>query len=271
MSGGPGTDTVSYAERSTPVVVTLPAPGTLASMGAGTLSTLVAGEGGSLGEGDRLSGDIEVLVGGSADDTLTGNDGPNLISGAGGNDTIGGSGGNDSVSGGAGNDALSGGPGVDTIDGGEGTNVCDRNEGEAEVASCQYDVSPPVLVSVDGPAVATAGTSVTFTYRLTDAIGVSNANLFLVTSNGQFVPGCVTSTRASGSALDGTYTSACQIPGALADGAYRVTIYAVDLAGNTRYANDAVAILTVTGGTNDTDAPGLASVAGPGSATPVRP
>ena len=50
----------------------------------------------------------------------------------------------------------------------------------------------------------------------------------------------------SGSAQDGVYNVLCQLPGALADGTYRVSIYAVDVAGNTRYADNTDATLVVT-------------------------
>ena len=50
------------------------------------------------------------------------------------------------------------------------------------------DSEVPVLVAVNGPATAQAGAAVTFTYRLTDASGVANANVSTVTSGGHWYP-----------------------------------------------------------------------------------
>jgi Ca2+-binding RTX toxin-like protein len=66
---------------------------------------------GETGEGDKVLGTIEVILGGSVGDTLTG--------GAG-NDELHGGEGNDLLSGVAGNDSLVGGPGADTLLGGSG-------------------------------------------------------------------------------------------------------------------------------------------------------
>ncbi|MGL4821937.1 MAG: Hint domain-containing protein, partial [Plesiomonas shigelloides] len=82
---------------------------------------------------------IENIVGGNANDTLTGNAGANSIDGGAGNDTLaGGAGvdtlaggdGNDSIDGGADNDILTGGAGADTVAGGDGNDSIDGGLGD---------------------------------------------------------------------------------------------------------------------------------------------
>ena len=91
LSGGPGTDTVSYAGRGAGVKVTLDG---LSNDGSG------AGA-----EGDNVI--AENVVGGAGDDRLEGGQAPNDLSGLGGNDVVIGGGGNDALDGGSGIDMLS--------------------------------------------------------------------------------------------------------------------------------------------------------------------
>ena len=104
LVGGPGLDTADYSDRSAPVNVNLASPG---------------GDG-EAGENDDVSGDVERVIGGSGDDTLTGNGGANNLLGGPGNDTLEGGGGFDFLSGGPGNDTLSGGDDTDVLNGDEG-------------------------------------------------------------------------------------------------------------------------------------------------------
>ncbi len=126
--GGADDDTAAYAgvdaasiTRTAPVTASLPqAPAT---------STASNGQG---GENDKIFDDVEGLVGGNGNDTLTGNSGPNTIAGAAppgtpsvvttpaGNDTIDGGGGDDTLVGGD-TGSVSGGTGSDTIVGGRST------------------------------------------------------------------------------------------------------------------------------------------------------
>lgn len=102
LQGGPGADAVDYSTRTAPVTVTL-----------GT------GADGEAGEADTVGLDVEHILGGSWDDTLTGSGAANIVVGGGGNDTLHGA---------SGNDQLRGGPGADTITGGHGN---DTASGEA--------------------------------------------------------------------------------------------------------------------------------------------
>ncbi|MCP9488203.1 MAG: hypothetical protein MSC30_20370 [Gaiellaceae bacterium MAG52_C11] len=98
MNGGDGKDTVVYAPRRLDVSVDLSN----------------AAPGGSAGEQDSLV-DIERVVGGAGDDTLTGDSEDNRLAGAGGNDELIGGGGDDRLGGDGGRDRLDGGPGSDEI------------------------------------------------------------------------------------------------------------------------------------------------------------
>ncbi len=89
LTGGGGSDTVSYAKSTGPVIVNL---------ALGTVS-------GGFAQRDTLSG-IENIIGSNYGDTLTGDDGDNTISGGRGADIINGGAGNDTLSGGAGGDSF---------------------------------------------------------------------------------------------------------------------------------------------------------------------
>lgn len=97
LSGGTGTDTVSYAYASAAIKANLALVTTQATLGSGS---------------DTFSS-IENLYGSNYNDTLSGSSGANLLYGAAGNDVLSGASGNDTLRGGAGNDKLTGGAGVD--------------------------------------------------------------------------------------------------------------------------------------------------------------
>lgn len=104
LIGGPGFDTADYSDRSAPVNVNLS----------------VSGGDGEAGENDDVAGDVERVVGGSGNDTLTGNGAANNLLGGPGDDVI---------NGGAGFDFLSGGPGNDTLNGGDDADVINGDDG----------------------------------------------------------------------------------------------------------------------------------------------
>jgi Ca2+-binding RTX toxin-like protein len=91
MSGGNGVDEATYAQRTTPVVVTVDG---------------MPNDGGT-GEGDNVQSDVEKVTGGSADDHLAAGSGPETLAGGPGNDLM---------TGGPSADSMSGGPGTDTAD-----------------------------------------------------------------------------------------------------------------------------------------------------------
>ena len=90
LSGHEGMDTVSYQGYSAPVTVTLDREY----------------NDGAAGQQDNVLNDIEIIVGGSAGDTLTGDANPQTLIGGPGADTLVGLGGLDTLHGGTENDAL---------------------------------------------------------------------------------------------------------------------------------------------------------------------
>jgi Ca2+-binding RTX toxin-like protein len=90
IDGGDGTDVADYSGATTPVSVT---PDGVANDGTAN-------------EGDNVLGNVESLIGGSANDVLVGNAGDGVIEGGGGNDTLDGGGGSDIIVGGEGLDTL---------------------------------------------------------------------------------------------------------------------------------------------------------------------
>lgn len=134
LTGGAGSDTISYTSRTVPVTVSLSAT---VDADDGDLS------GGTTAENDDLRDDIEIVIGGGAADTLTGGTG---------NDTINGGNGADTLSGGAGDDVLNGQNGNDTLleslVGGAGSDVLNGGAGTDTVSYAGRTVS--VDVSLDG-------------------------------------------------------------------------------------------------------------------------
>jgi Ca2+-binding RTX toxin-like protein len=167
IAGGPGTDEVTYAARSTSVTVTI---------GGGQ-------DDGTAGEHDDVGADVEHVTGGSAPDALTGSANPEELSGGPGGDLLAGGGGPDLLEGGDGDDVIDGNvpaaPAVsgrlgapiagpagltnvsddDTLDGGDGNDVFDGGPGAdkmlggpgSDTTSYASAVSP-VLVTLDGKA-----------------------------------------------------------------------------------------------------------------------
>jgi Ca2+-binding RTX toxin-like protein len=104
LAGGSGRDQVSYDESTSGVSVSLnDRP-----------------DDGQVGEGDNVSGDLEVIVGSAQDDTLTGGPSAVELQGGYGDDTLIGSSQNDLLSGGDGTDTLDGAGGADLLAGGAG-------------------------------------------------------------------------------------------------------------------------------------------------------
>ena len=105
MNGGAGIDTVTYADATSAVAVTL------------------ANQGQTGGGRSDVVKNFENVTGSAFNDAMTGDSGDNIISGGGGDDTLAGAGGDDTVQGGIGNDVMSGGSGNDVMAGGGGNDI----------------------------------------------------------------------------------------------------------------------------------------------------
>ena len=121
LVGGSGVDTADYSSRTAAV----------------TLDNDDGYSSGQLSEYDKISADVEALVGGSAGDTLRGGDGNESLSGLGGNDRIDGGAGDDTLDGMDGSDRLDGGTGADVVLGGAGDDVVmSRDSGTTDAVNC---------------------------------------------------------------------------------------------------------------------------------------
>jgi Ca2+-binding RTX toxin-like protein len=109
LTGGGGTDTATYASRATKVTATIDG---------------VANDG-VVGENDNVKTDIENLVGGQHNDTLSGDGDTNKLDGGDGGDQLDGLGGDDTMNGGSSNDTFIAGVGADTMNGGSGIDTGD--------------------------------------------------------------------------------------------------------------------------------------------------
>jgi Ca2+-binding RTX toxin-like protein len=148
FNGGAGTDTVSYADRTNAVTVTVDA-------------TANDGEGGTT-EGDKVPTDVENVTGGDGGDTITGSTSVNELDGGGGGDTVNGGDGNDTLVGGDGNDTLNGGNGDDTFDESSGDGSATGNDtmfGNAGIDTVSYADRANALTVVMNHNTTTPGTS----------------------------------------------------------------------------------------------------------------
>ncbi|MFZ5896920.1 MAG: hypothetical protein ACOY0T_38035 [Myxococcota bacterium] len=105
VAGGAGVDVVDYSLRTSNGKVLLKLDGTTLS---GEQTTIPK-------EGDKLANDLEVVLGGAGDDTITGTDNGDFLFGGKGKDAIYGGKGDDHVYGGPGDDSLYGDVGSDTF------------------------------------------------------------------------------------------------------------------------------------------------------------
>jgi Ca2+-binding RTX toxin-like protein len=145
FTGGDGTDTADFGDHSTKVKVTID-------------NVANDGEGGG-SEGDNVRTDIEILQGGSNDDTLIGGGQDDVILGREGDDDVQGGGGDDDLFGDSqfqsfqsGDDQLGGGDGDDRLFGGGGS---DNFQGGADFDFTDYSQhagSAALTITVDNVA-----------------------------------------------------------------------------------------------------------------------
>jgi Ca2+-binding RTX toxin-like protein len=113
LSGGDGTDTADFSQRTAPLTIALDGVGT----------------DGEAGEADDVQPDVENVIGGSNRDILIGSDAPNVLDGRDGDDTLAGGGSDDRLEGGAGNDSITGEGGGDTLMGADGDDALGGGDG----------------------------------------------------------------------------------------------------------------------------------------------
>ncbi|MBX7526425.1 M10 family metallopeptidase [Qipengyuania vesicularis] len=135
LDGGEDTDTASYENAISGVVVSL------ALQGAAQIT----------GSGSDMLIDIENLTGSDYADTLTGDDNANVLSGGLSGDALNGEGGNDIIYGGDDADVLMGGSGWDTLDGGDGDDLLDGGNGTDTASYGSASAGVTVSLAVTDP------------------------------------------------------------------------------------------------------------------------
>jgi Ca2+-binding RTX toxin-like protein len=122
LNGGTGVDTVTYAERTGNVDVTICMDANKLT-GASAVITGVCGDADGEGaEADKIV-NISHVIGGGGNDTITGAAGDDMLEGGAGNDTISGGAGSDQLFGDDDDDKLYGDAGDDSVDGGAGDDL----------------------------------------------------------------------------------------------------------------------------------------------------
>jgi Ca2+-binding RTX toxin-like protein len=156
LTGGAGTDTADYQLRTVALVI---------SLDNGALD-------GESGEKDNVKSDIEIVIGGTANDTLTGSAANDEFHGGAGVDTINAGAGDDTLVGDSGNDILNGEAGNDTFDEGDtealitgetkglGGDVINGGTGVDTVTYSERAASVFVTICMD-PAKLTGATTLT--------------------------------------------------------------------------------------------------------------
>jgi Ca2+-binding RTX toxin-like protein len=146
--GGPGIDTADYSKRLDDLVITLD--------GKPNDGTPTVGQ--TKGEGDNVMSDVEVVIGGFGDDSITGSSKRDILRGGVGDDTLIGNDGDDLLVGGDGADNIRGGLGddtimaidldsTDTVDGGDGFDSVAYDEAEG-VRDTILDIESEVSILV---------------------------------------------------------------------------------------------------------------------------
>jgi Ca2+-binding RTX toxin-like protein len=120
LSGGPGIDWVSYGYRSADLNLSIDGARNDGPVGSTT-------------DVDNIYTDVENILGGSGNDTITGSNGDNFLDSGGGNDHVYGLNGSDWIVGGTGNDFLYGDGGSDVVSGGDGDDFVSGHRNHSDI------------------------------------------------------------------------------------------------------------------------------------------
>jgi Ca2+-binding RTX toxin-like protein len=172
FDGGEGTDTLDFTYTSSSVDIDL-ASGLATFSGGATIETVV---------------NVENVLAGSGNDTITGTSADNVLHGGAGNDTINGGAGNDIINGGDGNDAHNGGDGDDTLIGNVGTDSFDGGDG-VDTLDFTYTSSNVAIDLASGLATFSGGSIVETVANIENVLGGSGADTITGTSAANVLDG----------------------------------------------------------------------------------
>jgi len=204
------------------------------------------------------------LDGGAGNDSIVGGPGNDTEVGGTGNDLLSGNEGSDSLNGGIGDDMLNGGAAPDVIDPGAGSNTCGSDATDSMRGPCAIDTTGPIINNIVVPKAVTAGTTVTFTWRVRDASGLDNTNMRFGGYSGWITSWCgfvTVAERVSGTASDGTYRATCDIPANAVNGSYTVFLSATDMFGNNAAWDSSSQVdFSVAAGSADSSPPAVSGI-----------
>ena len=204
----------------------------------------------------------DVVFAGAGDDVINGGSGIDVLNGGAGADQIHGSTGADRLAGGFGVDALQGGAGIDSLSAGAGTNFCAADAADVITGSCTIDAKAPQLMAQ--PILSSsivAGSTLTFTWNVSDPVGISRTGLKIGGPSGWVTTWCgfaIEGTLVSGTPQDGTYSASCDVPATAVSQEYTAFIDASDVFGSWTQLMDMP--FTVVGGTADNVPPVVTNV-----------
>lgn len=249
LDGGFGRDTISGGSGDD-VIAGGPGNDTVAG---NTGDDRVTGGGGD----DALSGNVgdDVIGGGLGDDRANGGAGDDILAGDGGSDTL---------TGDIGGDSLDGGLEPDVIDPGEGWNLCGSDTTDSVRGQCAIDRTGVVVSDAVVPRVVTAGSTMTITWRATDAGGVANTTISFGGYIGWVTSWCgfvTVADRVSGNHFDGVYRATCDVPANAVNGSYTVFISAKDsFDNNSAWDSSSQFDFSVVGGSDDASPPAVSDL-----------
>jgi hypothetical protein len=220
-----------------------------------------------LGGNDTISGGggNDVINGGAGNDTIEGGNGNDKIDGGAGKDLILGEAGRDAITGGAGNDMLSGGAGKDTIATNQGNDTCQWDSTDLMKDSCKFDKTAPTVTFLPQPhQVLVAGRTALFSWRASDSSTVEQSWVSIGGPSGWVTDWCgfvIDAQLVGGTAQNGDYAVACNIPQSAPNAEYTLFYSARDLMGN--ISSTSSSQFFVVDGSNDVSAPTFESISAP--------
>lgn len=203
----------------------------------------------------------DVVAAGAGSDVIDGGSGVDVLVGGAGADRIYGAAGADVITGGSGVDALQGGTGIDKLAAGAGTNFCANDPADVVTGSCTIDTAAPAVVAAPASFSATAGSTITFTWSLSDPSGISYTGLTIGGPSGWVTNWCgfgLEGTLVAGTPQDGTYQAKCDVPATAVSQDYTAFFKASDVFGSSIQFMEMP--FTIIGGVSDTSPPVVTNI-----------
>lgn len=239
------------------VIVVLGSSAHVVNAGAG--NDLICGSAGS--DTVNAGAGRDSVFAGGGNDVVNGGAGADILKGGAGADQLFGLAGTDVLYGGVGVDALQGGTQVDSLIVGTGANFCAKDPADRVSGTCTVDAAAPRLAVQATELTVTAGSTVTFTWSVEDASGISRTGLKIGGPSGWVTTWCgfaLEGSLVSGTAQNGTYEVSCDVPVDAVNQQYTAFVDATDVFGS--WIELTQIPLTVVGGTEDRFPPAVENI-----------